>query len=493
MTHESVRGETLPADHITKTPNVIDKEGAQDDHADISQGVSADVSTPYERPPKGITQTQRETLPYEPSIAAGPYSLDHVAPLDPTTFPNQGTKKTPVTIPNVLHLLKSYGISVRYDVVKKRLLIQVPGLAGTAENADNVAMAQIVSLATLNKISAGRVPEYVAAVGDRNQVNPVAQWIKSKTWDSKDRLQALCDTLVTQEGYPWPLKQLLLHRWLISTVAAVLKPSGFRARGVLTLQGPQSIGKTAWISALVPDPILREMAIKLDHHLDASNKDSLITAISHWIVEIGELDSSFKKDVARLKGFLTGDKDKVRRPYGRTDSEYPRRTVFCATVNDANFLVDPTGNTRWWTIPVTKINFNHDIDMQQLFAQIAIDFENGDPWWLTHAEEACLEEFNAQHRSISALRERVLSAVDTDRGKEANLPAMTPTELLQEIGINNPTNAQCKECAAILREFFGESKRIKGLNKWRIPLMQNKHSKPHTPKEKFESIQNEDF
>ena len=67
MTHESVLGETLPADHITKTPNVIDKEGAQDDHADISQGVSADVSTPY-----------------EPSIATVPYALDHVAPLDPS-------------------------------------------------------------------------------------------------------------------------------------------------------------------------------------------------------------------------------------------------------------------------------------------------------------------------------------------------------------------------------------------------------------------------
>lgn len=81
-----------------------------------------------------------------------------------------------------------------------------------------------------------------------------------------------------------------------SAVAAALKPTGFKARGVLTLQGSQSIGKTSWISALMPDQVLREICIKLDHHLDASNKDSLITAVSHWIVEIGELDSSFKKD-----------------------------------------------------------------------------------------------------------------------------------------------------------------------------------------------------
>lgn len=38
--------------------------------------------------------------------------------------------------------------------------------------------------------------------------------------------------------------------------------------------------------------------------LDPGNKDSILGAIVHWLVEICELDSSFKKDVARLKGFL---------------------------------------------------------------------------------------------------------------------------------------------------------------------------------------------
>jgi len=430
---------------------------------------------------KSSTTTTNGTARFEEQSSIGKSSnqhpafmLDKASPLDPKSFPNQSrddSQKNPTTIPNVQHLLAGYGISVRYDVIRKKLLVQIPGHAGTPENLDNVAIAQITSLATLNGMSSGRLPEYIAAISDRNPVNLVADWILSKPWDGIDRLQDLCDTLTHREDYPEPLKQQLLHRWLISTVAAVLKPSGFHARGVLTLQGPQSIGKTRWISSLVPDPILREMAIKLDHHLDASNKDSLITAISHWIVEIGELDSSFKKDVARLKGFLTGDRDKVRRPYGRADSEYPRRTVFCATVNDANFLVDPTGNTRWWTIPVTKINYDHGIDMQQLFAQIAVDFKDGEEWWLSSPVERCLEDFNKLHRSVSVLRERILEAVDLDRAQDEKLPAMTPTELLRTIGINSPTNAQCKECASILRELFGESRRIKGLNKWRVPLV----------------------
>jgi len=406
---------------------------------------------------------------HEPATA---FNLDRALPLNPQSFPNQpsGKGSIPATIPNVQHLLNSYGIKVRYNTIKKKLSILVPGQLGTPDNADNIALAQINSLATLNGMAIGQLASYVEAIADRNQFNPIADWITSKPWDGIDRLESFYDTLSEKEDFPNEFKKTLVYRWLLSAVAAVLKPRGFNARGVLTLQGPQGIGKTSWIKALISLPILREVCIKLDHHLDAGNKDSIITAISHWIVEIGELDSSFKKDIARLKGFLTSDHDKLRRPYGKANSEYPRRTVFCATVNDNNFLVDATGNSRWWTIPVVRINYSHDIEMQQLFAQLVIDFEKGEQWWLTPEEEKLLESQNQNHRTISVIQERVLDAIDLDRAGEENLPAMTPTQLLQKIGINNPTNSQAKECAALLRERFGDSKKIQGFNKWRIPL-----------------------
>lgn len=411
-----------------------------------------------------------------PPVAASSYSTDKAKPLD-AAFPNLSPKGNILaTIDNAQHLLDRYGIIVRYNVITKKLLITVPGHSGTPDNADNVAMTRIMSLASLNAMSIGQLPSYVAAIGDRNQFNPVAEWVMSKPWDGRDRLKDICATLVSREGYPESLKNLILRRWLISAVAAVLKPIGFKARGVLTLQGPQLLGKTSWISSLVPDQILREGTVKLDHHLDAGNKDSLITALSHWIVEIGELDSSFKKDIARLKGFLTGDKDKIRIPYARTNSEFPRRTVFAATVNENNFLVDATGNSRFWTISVVKVNYNHGIDMQQLWAQMATYFHAGEQWWLTPEEDAQLDLQNKEYRSISAIAERVLSAIDLKRVDESDLRAMSPSELLIKLDIKNPTNTQCKECAAILREYLGESKRINGINKWRVPLAQFTYS-----------------
>ena len=444
----------------------------QNDAADY-QGIGAEIThEPGEPIPENDTKATTSVEPAR-NNSVPVHHLDDAEPLGTSKFPNQGTghsgEKLPATIPNLRYMLSAYGISVRYNVISKKLEIIIPGFSGCPDNADNSALAQIISLATLNNIPTGQILYYLCAIADRNQYSPVTDWINCKPWVGTDRLQALYDTLVAREDFPKTLKEVLLYRWLLSTIAAALKSGGFRARGVLTLQGPQSIGKTAWISALVPDPMLRDAVIKLDHHLDAGSKDSIITAICHWIVEIGELDSSFKKDIARLKGVITSDRDKVRRPYARVDSEYPRRTVFCATVNDPNFLVDDTGNTRWWIIPVTSINYEHGIDMQQVFAQLAVDFHKGERWWLTEQEEQRLEEQNKDHRRVSVIREHILDGVDPSIPPEKR-KAMTAAQVLKTLGFERPTNTQAKECAAVLRELYGEPKRIRGQSKWRVPL-----------------------
>jgi hypothetical protein len=402
-----------------------------------------------------------------------PYALDRAKPLDPQSFPNQplvSYGQILPTIANFQYMLQAYKISARYNVIKKKIQIIIRGHRGSFDNNDNVLLTQITSLAALNGFPTGQISNLLVAVADRDLCNPVADWILSVPWDGLDRLPAFYATLVEGEDFPKALKETLMYRWLLSPVAAALMRSGFRCRGVLTLQGPQSIGKSTWLESLVPDKLLCPQVVLISHHLDGSNKDSITSAISHWIVEICELDGSFKKDIARLKGFLTGNSDKLRRPYGRLDSEYPRRTVFCATVNDPNFLVDQTGNSRWWTIPVTKVDYQHGINMQQLFAQLAVDFDKGAQWWLTPEEEQQLELHNKAHRAVSVIRERILNAIDQEATPDARTPAVTAIDLLLAIGVGFPTNAQCKECAGVLRELFGEPKKIRGNMVWRVPM-----------------------
>lgn len=437
--------------------------------------------------------TDRHTLPADivrqtpliPSSSTTPTQktsgyVDNYEPLDVSEFPNQPpqtgwNRALPTTLANVGHILQSYNIAVGYDCIKKKLRIRIPGHSGITDNADNTAITIIISLAALHGMAIGQVPALVEAIGDRNQFNPVAEWIGSRRWDGQDRLPGLFDTLTEREGFPAQLKRILVYKWLLGATAAAVLPRGFKARGVLTFQGPQGIGKTSWVMALVSDPQLRESLIKVDHHLDPHNKDSVLGAITHWIVEIGELDSSFRKsDVSRLKGVLTSDGDKVRRPYAKTESEYQRRTVFCATVNEENFLVDHTGNTRWWTLPLVAINYKHDIDMQQVFAQLMLDVEAGAEWWLSKDEETLLEQHNSDHRSISLMRERLMAGIDLNKIGAPDNPLLGTIQILGALGYEYPSNSDTKELTALLREILGPSKKINGTQKWRVPLKEQR-------------------
>lgn len=392
--------------------------------------------------------------------------------IDARSFPDQPARgdMPPCTVENVRYMLEANGVGVRYNVIRKRVEISVPWLVGTAENADAVAMTHVQSLANRYGMPTGLVPAITEALADENSYNPAADWMLSRRWDGVDRLQAMCDTLTPREGFPLELRDIAVRKWLLSVAAAATQPDGFKCRGVLTLQGRQGLGKTSWGLSLVDDRDLRDRLVKVDHHLDPANKDSVLGAIDHLIVEIGELDSSFKRDMARLKGWLTSGTDKVRRPYGRVTAEYQRRTVFYATVNASDFLVDDTGNSRWWTIPVVHIDHAHGIDMQQVFAQCVALLREGAVWWLDAEEERLLSRQNNLHRSFSLVRDRLTAIVDPEVADTTGCKAYTASDLLVAAGFSNPTNGQAKEAAGYLREWFGEPRRIQGRDRWRVAL-----------------------
>jgi len=381
-------------------------------------------------------------------------------------------KESPLnTLSNTKHMLTSYGISANYDVIAKDYVVFIPGFKACPDNYDNAAITTLCSLATLNNIYSGQFIHQVFAIASKSQVNPVMLMTKSLPWDGKDRLEALYATIKVKDEFPDDLKNTLMRKWFLSCVAAASMPSGFSSRGVLTLQGAQSIGKTRWIASLVTDKALRSRLIKLDVHMDAGNKDSVLLAIKHWIAELGELESSFRSNASRLKGFLTNDKDKIRQPYERKESNFQRRTVFSATVNVSDFLIDSTGNTRFWTIPCIEIDYNHAIDMQQVWTQLYNEFTEtpeANQWWLTSKEEGRLEYFNQAHRVVSAISDLLSAELDFDAD-----PLMwqksSASQLLKDVGIDKPSNAQCREAGAFLRERCGEPRKINGSMKWNVP------------------------
>uniref|UniRef100_UPI0025BC5CB0 VapE domain-containing protein n=1 Tax=Aquabacterium sp. TaxID=1872578 RepID=UPI0025BC5CB0 len=381
-------------------------------------------------------------------------------------YPHVSGKGSPLnTVENLEYMLVEYGISVRYNIVRKMVEVDIPGRDYGDDLDANCTLAEINSMCARNSMPKSDTQDYIKLISSKNRYNPVEDFISSRPWDGQSRFGDLASTLQTPDDYPDDLKMMLLRKWLISAAAAALKPRGFWSKGVLVLQGAQSEGKTSWIKSLLP-PELRKL-LKVGATIDTANKDSISSAISHWLVELGELDGTFRKsDIARLKGFISQDIDQLRRPYDRLESEYQRRTVFFASVNPKVFLVDDTGNVRWWTIPVLSLDLNHGIDVQQLWAEAAHYYARGENWWLDREQEARLEIANAEHQEPNTIEELMLSKFNPEAIRSAT---MTASEALIAIGFDRPTNAQAKNAGVVLRKHFGEPKRSNGRWVWMMP------------------------
>jgi putative DNA primase/helicase len=366
------------------------------------------------------------------------------------------------TIANVRLLLRHLGWNVRYDEVKKNAWYDIPG-AYSMDNRDNAWMARVLSECYKAGFPIGKdlLNLYLFEIQDDYKYNPVRDWILSKPWDGVDRFSDLAGSLVLEERKcSRELGNLLLKRWLVSCVAAAFAGDRdlLQFRGVLVLNGPQAIGKTKWLQALVPEGSGWFLS---GHTLDTRDKDNVAKCISHWIVELGELDATFKaQDVSRLKSFITPASDPIRRPYAPQPSKYMRRTVFCGSVNPDEYLVDSTGNTRWWSLPVTECNFAHGIDMQQVWAQVRTWHLEGERYWLDRSEQAMLNSLNEAMEKSDPVEDLLNTLFDWDSYDEdvelGFVERKTTTEILQKChGMDRPTKQQIDVAAATLRRLTG--------------------------------------
>lgn len=137
--------------------------------------------------------------------------------------------------------------------------------------------------------------------------------------------------------------------------------------------------------------------------LSFNDKDTLVHATGYWLTELGEIEATLKGDRERLKAFITSTVDEYRRAYARAATKALRRTSFCGSANTADFLTDQTGNRRFWTVPVEKIDLErlNKLDVLQLWAEVKT-FSDADrqAFRLTPEEQEALSARNSNHTQI---------------------------------------------------------------------------------------------
>lgn len=397
------------------------------------------------------------------STPASPGTPIAVNYMDPLPWVN-GSGKPIAHIQNLAEILNRLGVVVRYNVIKKDEEILIPRQSFTIDNQANASLAWVQSECAAFGFPTAKVQDFITYIADQNPYNPVATWIESKPWDGVSRLQDFYATIEAKNEFTDPdatkLKETLIKRWLISAVAAAYSPKGISAAGVLVLQGDQYLGKTKWFKTLVPSDmdLLKDGLL-----LRPDNKDSVKQVVSYWMVELGELDATFRKsDIAALKSFITKDSDELRLAYARKESHFARRTVFFGSVNPRQFLNDPTGNRRYWTIECESINHSHKIDMQQLWAEVLTVWKGGEGYYLLHDEMDLLNAHNESFTASDPVEERMLERLDFD-APQTMWSWKQATSVLLDCGIDRPTRADSMAAAALLRKHNGgETKRSNG-------------------------------
>lgn len=389
-------------------------------------------------------------------------SVDWFSPLPDIN----GRGKPLSTIKNIEAAAYRLNVTIRYNIIKKKREILIPNQRFSIDNEAEASLAWFTSSCKKLELPTAELDAYTWYLADSNIYNPVTTWITSKPWDGVSRMNDFYGT-VTAVNQDFDrkikaLKEAMMAKWLLASVAAAFEPNGASTAGVLVFTGAQYMGKTKWFKSLAPKEL---DVIKDGLSLRPDDRDSVKRAVSYWMVELGELDATFRKaDIAALKAFITSDRDVMRLSYGREERTFARRTVFFGSVNDDQFLKDKTGNRRFWTINCQSINSDHKIDMQQLWAEVYESmYKKGESWFLTNDEVQHLNEHNDNHTEIDPIEDRMSFRLEWKADRSFWRWA-TATQILIECGIDRPTAQDTKAAGIYLNKMGCDTKRSNGRN-----------------------------
>ncbi len=222
----------------------------------------------------------------------------------------------------------------------------------------------------------------VQATAERLVVDPLRDYFEARrgTWDGVRRLPSWLSVVFGAPASEYI--QAVGSRFLISAVARALRP-GCKVDHVLVTEGDQGMLKSTALRALCPDP-----SLFFDDEIVIGDKDAAQVLRGKWVIELGELSALSRHDLAATKAYITRAVDSYRPSFGRVSRDFPRRCVFTASTNEAEYLKDPTGNRRFWPVPVLQRANVAELERwkDQLWAEALEAFEGGAPWWLESTE-----------------------------------------------------------------------------------------------------------
>ena len=243
-----------------------------------------------------------------------------------------------------------------------------------------------------------------------NKINEVQDYLKNLTWDGTKRIDTLLTEYLGAEDNAYT--RAVIRKSLVAAVARAMEP-GVKWDYMPILAGPQGIGKSTFLQLLGKDWFS-------DSLQSFEGKDASEMIQGTWINEIGELTVLTRSETNAVKQFLSKKEDIFREAYGRKTGRFPRRCIFFGTSNDMEFLKDKTGNRRFWpvdlytVIPVKSVFNDLPSEIDQLWAEAFVAWEQGEELFLTGEAKEIAEMEQDNHRESNAKEGLILEFLEKE-------------------------------------------------------------------------------
>lgn len=220
--------------------------------------------------------------------------------------------------------------------------------------------------------------------------------------DETDYITELANTITTTKQDLWIE---CFKKWFVAMVACVTNDKAIN-QTVIVFSGKQGVGKTTWIEKLIPKPLKDYM---FSGTINPNNKDTLIHLAECMLINLDELENLNRTEIGTLKELITKTHIRMRKAYGHNNETLPRRASFAGSVNTAQFLNDTTGSRRFLCFEVEHIEYAHNIDINNAYAQARHLYKDGFRYWFNQEEIKEINLNNEQYQIRSPEEELLLT------------------------------------------------------------------------------------
>lgn len=306
-----------------------------------------------------------------------------------------------LAVVRVFQHVPSFRDNIWYDEFYRNIFINGEEIRDDHEIAITVVLQSRYGLSGMKE---GVVRSAIIYHARQNTRNEPKQWIESLKWDGIPRVRSFFHKYM---GTPNDEYHQDVSKYFLLSMAARIVDHGIQADNAVVLVGCQGIKKSTSLMAIAGKKWFAVASAKI------GKPDFISSMRGKILMEIGEMSAAKKAHVEDVKLVCSNRIDCFRVPYDRNHQDLPRICMLAGTTNEDQFLVDDTGNRRFY--PINPIQCNAELisrDREQLFAEALAIFNLDRVNWWTVTDDSIEHQ---EHHRISDPWEDVLKDYDIFR------------------------------------------------------------------------------